>query len=139
MRISDWSSDVCSSDLRVEGSELCRLLEGLPSVVLRLADELVLHRRVAVARDRRIAAIAIIAALARRRPVGEDALAVAHRLADRRTRRLHLRPDASDERLRRFAARNVHLVEALRLLAELVHDRSEEHTSELQSLMRTSY
>src|SRR3546814_16437502 len=75
MRISDWSSDVCSSDL-----------------------------------------------LARRRPVGEDALAVAHRLADRRARRLHLRPDTSDERLRRFAARNVHLVEELRLLAELVHD-----------------
>src|SRR3546814_2449821 len=117
MRISDWSSDVCSSDLRVEGSELCRLLEGLPSVVVRLADELVLHRRVAVARYRRIAAFAIIAALARRRPVGVDALAVSPRLADLRTRRLYLRPNASDERLRRFAARNVNPVAELRILA----------------------
>src|SRR3546814_11140182 len=30
MRISDWSSDVCSSDLGLSGIELCRRLRGRP-------------------------------------------------------------------------------------------------------------
>src|SRR3546814_6569495 len=105
MRISDWSSDVCSSDLD-------RL--GLANEIAeRLPVELVLPQ------------------------VGQAALAVECRVDDR-------------ELLERLAAVD-HLpthrcVAAERaFLAELGGDcslpacRSEEHTSELQSLMRTSY
>src|SRR3546814_2284149 len=86
------------------------------SVVVRLPDKLILHRGVGVPGNRRIPPVAVVAALPRGGPVRKDALAVAHRFADRRARRLHLRPDPADQRL-----------------------RSEEHTSELQSLMRLSY
>src|SRR3546814_6415625 len=55
------------------------------------------------------------------RPVRDYALAVADGCADRRARGRHLRPDSADHRLRRLAARDVHLIEELRLLAELVH------------------
>src|SRR3546814_7435944 len=86
---------------------------------MRFSDQLVFHRRVCVSRDGRIPPVAVVATLAGCRPVREYALAVADGFADRRARGLHLRPDSADQRLRRL--------------------RSEEHTSELQSLMRTSY
>src|SRR3546814_2150695 len=75
MRISDWSSDVCSSDLAVDGADA--LGEVVVAVDPRLVGE---HREMAV----------------------------------------------HTEDLRQ------------QLLSEAVH-RSEEHTSELQSLMRISY
>src|SRR3546814_9309652 len=75
-------------------------------------------------RDGRIPPVAVVATLAGCRPVREYALAVADGFADRRARVLHLRPDSADPRLRRLAARDVHLIEELRLLAELVHHRA---------------
>src|SRR3546814_5531563 len=97
MRISDWSSDVCSSDL------------------------LAFARNIREAGRRR----------GRRQNTGRDVV--------RRERRgagsvldeaaIHLRPAASEAQRQRVGDRAGHEP----------FDRSEEHTSELQSLMRISY
>src|SRR3546814_9182069 len=98
MRISGWSSDVCSSDL---GSNARR---GLAEQDLLL---LIGHRRVA----------------------GADFLAFAIRL-DRR--------GACPDRVE--PALEIGEIVQVLLLCFVGHDpRSEEHTSELQSLMRNSY
>src|SRR3546814_10426227 len=104
MRISDWSSDVCSSDL-IDQSELHRLA----AAVRRAVDEIAHRRGLQVARpgdrcgalrDGRVQiALQVLALRLGQRVLGEEA----HR--------------------------------ALVFLAL----RSEEHTSELQSLMRISY
>src|SRR3546814_3345731 len=97
MRISDWSSDVCSSDLRAGVDARPRALQQ--------ARQLGEHRgRVA---------------LARRRLAGRQAdLAQRH-------------GEAGD---------GIHQAEHITaLVAEEFAERSEEHTSELQSLMRISY
>src|SRR3546814_2704466 len=89
MRISDWSSDVCSSDLRE----------------------------------------ALFAA----RPVGD----VAHRV-DRLVRRARGDQDTAAEQRAMVGGREVGLA-GERHDGGSVCERSEEHTSELQSLMRISY
>src|SRR3546814_6872249 len=98
MRISDWSSDVCSSDLLIE--------EGAPFALA----------------------------------IGAD--------AGRRVEREHLDMRLDAERVDRNAAFAETFEQAqhvgamfrmLRLPAHIVVIRSEEHTSELQSLMRISY
>src|SRR3546814_10335725 len=113
MRISDWSSDVCSSDLLIDAAD--HVEGGFGQVII---------------------------------------VAVDHRLerADRVFDRDELAGDAGEhlgdvERLRKKAlnlasARNRQLI----LFRQFVHAengdavlRSEEHTSELQSLMRISY
>src|SRR3546814_10398574 len=86
MRISDWSSDVCSSDLPITALGLLVAVETLPDLVRTVGN---------VAMD-----IAVTATVGRRRP-GDAA------------------PGETD--------------------ALLEGDRLEEHTSELQSLMRISY
>src|SRR3546814_5435071 len=103
MRISDWSSDVCSSDL--------------------LAAD-VLGPRFRVGQN----------ALWRRDDGDAQAIANARKLLragiDAATRLRHAR-DVLDRRL---------ALEILQLDANALHGaRSEEHTSELQSLMRISY
>src|SRR3546814_7693971 len=95
MRISDWSSDVCSSDLAA----------GQPLGPLRRACE----ARSAVSRRRRAARLPD---LAPHRPPG-----------------IQLHPVEGERRDGRRTA--AHGAAAL--------SRSEEHTSELQSLMRISY
>src|SRR3546814_2091235 len=107
MRISDWSSDVCSSDLAGDAGGLLQQV----AAVLRLgiddgADAALAHQR------RRMGAGG---------GVGEQELHVAgaHVLAVHPVDRAGTPLDA---------AHHLDLVE-----------RSEEHTSELQSLMRTSY
>src|SRR3546814_1052055 len=98
MRISDWSSDVCSSDLIIDPAGI--IAEHSVGKGLALAD-----------RDRR-----------QLHPVGD----VAHRI------------DAGAAR----AVVVVHLDRALGVecdVGRLQPERSEEHTSELQSLMRISY
>src|SRR3546814_3632255 len=101
MRISDWSSDVCSSDLR------CRALAVRGSHTVRpriaAADH---HNMLAGRRDRS----------ARR---GAHLVVACHPLV-LLGQELHREADA-----RQFGTRNL--------------QRSEEHTSELQSLMRISY
>src|SRR3546814_5270131 len=124
MRISDWSSDVCSSDLTLTRFTGDKLLQ---------AGNL--------ARTQRLDSRAPIGP----RRVDRDRRPFAERLRVARV-----------ERLRRFAGRIFELVERaarcvqprLGLAAQrdetvqrrrLLWGRSEEHTSELQSLMRISY
>src|SRR3546814_6480827 len=107
MRISDWSSDVCSSDL---SAILFARSIGDPASVEQRA-ELRLSR----------------AALDAITPNGANDLEAAF-AADR-----PLIAEARD-------GRTTDAIRAMRLAAAMrVDPRSEEHTSELQSLMRTSY
>src|SRR3546814_6831313 len=117
MRISDWSSDVCSSDLSVLRARLVRAFAGeevarqplddaplLRAGVLRLVDQQVIEATVELEQHPGDAAVA------REQTVG--------------------------------IVNEVVVVEQnTRLLVALVgfQNRSEEHTSELQSLMRISY
>src|SRR3546814_2143566 len=107
MRISDWSSDVCSSDLRVEAA----LRERLHVTVHRLdlvaprslgRQELVLHLLEMLANDMQAGVRQQVMDVGD--PPGAGVLDRDHGIAR----------------------------------AAIVH-RSEEHTSELQSLMRISY
>src|SRR3546814_4883909 len=104
MRISDWSSDVCSSDLLVRG--------------------------LGVARGDRLEHAAVI---------GDGIAAERHvaLLEDRRPR--HRRADAASERDEEGIARCLEQGGVKVLIGGAAFGRSEEHTSELQSLMRISY
>src|SRR3546814_7436086 len=113
MRISDWSSDVCSSDL-VFLARLARLRIDPPALI---------NRNLQLQPD--IAGGSLVA-VARAGPGRERAeIAVAVEAADHAEARKPLGLGDGDVVLRRgvFGARR----------------RSEEHTSELQSLMRISY
>src|SRR3546814_10267720 len=115
MRISDWSSDVCSSDL---------LWKSLFGVVCRLAAAEMTDR---------------------------DGRELMHRLVEYKD--VTQRTDNTFEhikvsnRIGRFIAKRsnaplaLELLDRVALLARWQHNvyRSEEHTSELQSLMRISY
>src|SRR3546814_2957246 len=120
MRISDWSSDVCSSDLHggladADRHALALLAAGADAVVELhvVADHLHLGHHIGAVADEG-GALHRRAHLAVLDEVGLGA--GEHELA---------RGDVD------LAAAEVHGIEALL--------RSEEHTSELQSLMRTSY
>src|SRR3546814_1875931 len=110
MRISDWSSDVCSSDLRIKGVFFdAQIALGHIAVIgealvqrLRLADVNSLRRRQGIV-GRRHHALATADLLIQMHQVGL------------------LRVDGIESRLKKQGG------------------RSEEHTSELQSLMRISY
>src|SRR3546814_5153151 len=129
MRISDWSSDVCSSDLvRLRRSGRHLLAGRVPPPRHRLARDRARARRqvgAALAAPARACRIESPAAV----PLdGEDALRA--RLALEHRHPLTRHPQA---RLVQHAqARQVARVGG-------GDDRSEEHTSELQSLMRISY
>src|SRR3546814_7546037 len=116
MRISDWSSDVCSSDLQ-------------PAV--ERADE----QLVAPDRD---AAVDDVAAGADRALAGDLRIEGPQLLAGRGVPRVDLRPGVADihhpvdDHRGRFLPARV-------FEAGIPGDRSEEHTSELQSLMRNHY
>src|SRR3546814_1930853 len=116
MRISDWSSDVCSSDLSVGDNRHAELRRRLDAVEdrgeLRHADA----RDDAGGADRARADANLDA-------VGARVDQRLGRVAGRDIAREHLHP------VRQF-------LDAFDRLADA---RSEEHTSELQSLMRISY
>src|SRR3546814_2345589 len=98
MRISDWSSDVCSSDLQCGNDHACgRRIDQPHRADLPVADQ----QPAETARDQE---------------EGDDAVDAGGDLPAQR-------PERIDEH-------HLHAVE---------QDRSEEHTSELQSLMRISY
>src|SRR3546814_6182493 len=113
MRISDWSSDVCSSDLDAPDSipVLRQPLEAVIGLerIAAVADEAE-HAREGVVGQRRIGQRAAYLVAHFRRAERRGARARHHVLGE------HVEP-AGAERL----------------------VRSEEHTSELQSLMRISY
>src|SRR3546814_5132761 len=112
MRISDWSSDVCSSDLGARGIDIAGKRVGTGQFGAR-GGVVGLYRQHPLQRDHRLA----IAAGVERR---HAELVVEFRIANaalRLGRQLFIAPSS---RLRCVC-------------------RSEEHTSELQSLMRISY
>src|SRR3546814_8907446 len=102
MRISDWSSDVCSSDL--PSDESCP-----PSgpIACALSARVSRTRAVLAAKDHAIVTT-------RDRPSGSTSVT--------------LKRTASDVHRTKLRSKNV-----------VISLRSEEHTSELQSLMRISY
>src|SRR3546814_3889859 len=125
MRISDWSSDVCSSDLQVADKA-----DGLA----RKADELV-ECRVVDWRDVRRIHIATIRhqpdvleepdhALTQRFAIGHDGIGGSQYVA---------------VIFRQPVPACLGYTRPLALIVFHVRHRSEEHTSELQSLMRISY
>src|SRR3546814_9524897 len=106
MRISDWSSDVCSSDLgnalgHERGGDAVQIGAGN----MRVGDD---HRAPAVQERRDL-----------RADIGEQSVADQDIIASRA----------------QFDGQPFHCVSASRI----ARTRSEEHTSELQSLMRISY
>src|SRR3546814_2650630 len=126
MRISDWSSDVCSSDL--EGAD------HLAGGTLTQADQRLVHQHLAVGEANRHEA-RVLAEFSRRdhpnaAPGSDD---LAHRLAT-------LGLDGGHQGEALGTRRRLDALARLRAaLAQHQHLRSEEHTSELQSLMRISY
>src|SRR3546814_3071838 len=116
MRISDWSSDVCSSDLAAVATAAG---SGWPWLDLK-------RRQVAFFLEPRLA---VPGTLPRQQHVHQRT-----RLVGVVDRQLHQPAGVGmDGRLAQL--RRIHLAKAL----EAGHVRSEEHTSELQSLMRNSY
>src|SRR3546814_7548195 len=120
MRISDWSSDVCSSDLfaRAIGiADLARLIALQEKELARAFIGVDLGRK--------------------RRGVGKLQRHMAFPL---RLQRRHVHDDAAPgigglaEADHQHIARDAEILDRPRQ-----HERSEEHTSELQSLMRISY
>src|SRR3546814_7577869 len=124
MRIRDWSSDVCSSDLPGGMERTAVVVEALRCAIEKN-------------RDLALEVQALEVVHAQRRCM--------HGLADEYRRRLDLRLRGIETRLgqelvlepQRDAA-PVAIDGEARALA-LARGRSEEHTSELQSLMRISY
>src|SRR3546814_5773499 len=111
MRISDWSSDVCSSDLML-ADMLIR--DDLPEPARRALE---LRQEAAKTSTAKIEAM------------------LSRRSADGRMRGSLQYHGAGTGR---WPGRGAQLPNLPRSSTEK-HDRSEEHTSELQSLMRTSY
>src|SRR3546814_7712573 len=108
MRISDWSSDVCSSDLLVQHQQGRRAIETLFEPVEQVGQ----HRQCRAARVQQLLHLECLhVALAQGLALGIEQAAV----------------------------RPVQDIRRQRLPQPVLLQRSEEHTSELQSLMRISY
>src|SRR3546814_4696076 len=101
MRISDWSSDVCSSDLGIRPEHDRRVADRPPDAIGTVASEQMVER---------------------------GAIAKRGRFAGRRIRALFFPQGSEGAEVERHQRRTRRL-----------RTRSEEHTSELQSLMRISY
>src|SRR3546814_2383530 len=126
MRISDWRSDVCSSDLHLQlgarrlGARALVLGEGALHLVRTDVAERDQHLQV-------LDAVGVEAASDR----GQVGL---------------MQPHPLELPVQQFAA-GLHVARAIELVEPVAHlfartrtgERSEEHTSELQSLMRISY
>src|SRR3546814_1954046 len=111
MRISDWSSDVCSSDLAVdEAADAGRCLGGVADAPRGLGKALVESRARGLRRHAGIEAQAVVVL---------DQAARLHQAGLRQARFGHHEGRAEGEGARRA--------------------RSEEHTSELQELMSIKY
>src|SRR3546814_3770642 len=110
MRISDWSSDVCSSDLNVDRRQI---IAGLCQRDVERACQ--------------IAGIGSLVAARIARKDGEGLEPVMIPRAERNDRRIETAGDADQDRTK------------LRGPCGDAIQRSEGHTTELQSLMRISY
>src|SRR3546814_4465010 len=109
MRISDWSSDVCSSDLDVRRRQHVRQLAA------RVLDGVDVE-------EHRAGNVLRLELLARVQPFARQVVAGIHHAQVRRAEIVG-QPLGGDQGF----------------TPEIDHGRSEEHTSELQSLMRISY
>src|SRR3546814_7432406 len=142
MRISDWSSDVCSSDLlEASGCGLSRFVSGGSELDLRLSDFI---RYLAQDDETRVSALildhvgdgqAFIDAVREARRAGKEIVALKLGNSDlgqeatlAHSSHLSGKKQVYDAVFARYGVRQTPTVE-----------RSEEHTSELQSLMRISY
>src|SRR3546814_5963732 len=135
MRISDWSSDVCSSDLRP-----VRHLDGQLLDVLVPPDALLAQIVVVVAR---LAPAPLAAAVGREVDGKADLGGGEARGIEREVGQLERRGHGGVEGQRavedRLAVGGGADREVGRAAVDLDPGRSEEHTYELQSLMRNSY
>src|SRR3546814_4930421 len=126
MRISDWSSDVCSSDLGIEelvGDEQQRRLGDLSDVVEPVGGEVVAERRaLALAQRRADLHHQDLKGVVEARHLARSAQGVDHQGA------------ASGTELDELAGRR-----AAEAQPGVGAPRSEEHTSEPTSLMRIPY
>src|SRR3546814_5828832 len=114
MRISDWSADVCSSDLLAATIVRSTQQNGAVFVEQRRVD-----LRLGAADQRRRAHLLAVQA-----DVGDRSVVIGE---------VHLRAEPEVQRMLGVE------FDALRHRRRAVRLRSEEHTSELQSLMRISY
>src|SRR3546814_7830250 len=131
MRISDWSSDVCSSDLSLQSVELIVHvhLSTRPGIGLKCVAKAQLAHGV----DDGVQIVrlgAVEADRSRRLQIARDQPVIAGEGAQVQ----HVQPVAAGVEIigvdRRIDARPA---------VDAIGERSEEHTSELQSLMRISY
>src|SRR3546814_9831779 len=119
MRISDWSSDVCSSDLEDGGEDILRRAAPVPDVVAQVGEA-----------DRTL----------RRRTMAGGAVVAEDRLAQLDRGRVPCDLVDRPPFVGREGFLEPGVVGRLRQRVLVVRGpRSEEHTSELQSLMRSSY
>src|SRR3546814_6372411 len=132
MRISDWSSDVCSSDLEFKGQDgfvfTPECAHWFASNYLPVSRDttrgfirrwLVLDFNHPIREEDKIENLAQILVAEERGAIAAWALEGLHRLLDNRD---YTTPSCHEQRL-----------------AQMRRIRSEEHTSELQSLMRITY
>src|SRR3546814_8820216 len=125
MRISDWSSDVCSSDLLARGQR-----------------DLVQDQRRIAARGRPAIPFLIFGALFIFDPINPVAVLLRHAGVRFLDAALHFLKQGLDQPLVRLhrglepGIFGLHIGEHVRIVDDRI--RSEEHTSELQSLMRNS-
>src|SRR3546814_7467513 len=118
MRISDWSSDVCSSDLECD-PQLCRSVRDIPR------DRDILPARFGAA------ARMVVDEDERRGAEFERAFDHFADIDGRLVDRTLAREFVADQHVARVEVEDANALD--------VDRRSEEHTSELQSLMRISY
>src|SRR3546814_9797792 len=126
MRISDWSSDVCSSDLIIEGGGIERqraVHEAVLGADFKGVDIFRLERRAIIDGGK----------LHEGKIAGQSLPEVDNERTDAG------RGGRLDDLLRRRVARRGRVGAAALVAARVEGVRSEEHTSELQSLMRNSY
>src|SRR3546814_9734938 len=128
MRISDWSSDVCSSYLRLQPRN-----RSSTSNTSCYADWTVIWQRRPKRRRRRKSSVCFtIGGPTGRAKPPQDPLTTRARENETGSRRLSAQEEKLDRRSPRPGGWTCSYLRLLRV-------RSEEHTSELQSLMRISY
>src|SRR3546814_2273467 len=135
MRISDWSSDVCSSDLQSDGNDVEGYRQALEQTateletILRTFESLINIAQAEAGLNRLTLAALDLSALA------QDLLEVYQPIAEEAGLEL---TGAIDPGVTISGHRQL-LGQALANLLDNAVKRSDEHTSELQSLMRISY
>src|SRR3546814_2862499 len=139
MRISDWSSDVCSSDLLVDApfDEDAALAERLPDAINGKFG--ILRQDLTIDRWGDQVSVSLAIVPLHRQPWAAllEVRVIEHHILLDRHQQLSNELTAQRESLRNLAHEVKNPLGGIRGAAQLL--RSEEHTSELQSLMRSSY